>query len=241
VNNEGYDAHDFNLFDDRSSVLWRKPYVDGAVRELTSGDTRSQEQMRQLIERMMLASGTTNPDVRYTTRKAHRSRANVVIDADVDDEQDLLTDMRRNREAYEYQVPSPPRTEHLHARGGGPEPWTCFLSLTKPHDGCRLDRIYVLFPVLFRPVLVPEVVIASLQVQGIFCMSRRRLAGSVQSWGKRRRLLGGIQSGKTHQKGGNHRVPYRALGVIYQLAGRRGRSNITSFRFFTEKRNLFTT
>ena len=139
------------------------------------------------------------------------------------------------------QVPSPPRTEHLHARGGGPEPWTCFLSLTKPHDGCRLDRIYVLFPVLFRPVLVPEVVIASLQVQGIFCMSRRRLAGSVQSWGKRRRLLGGIQSGKTHQKGGNPRVPYRALGVIYQLAGRRGRSNITSFRFFTEKRNLFTT
>jgi hypothetical protein len=110
VNNEGYDAHDFNLFDDRSSVLWRKPYVDGAVRELTSGDTRSQEQMRQLIERMMLASGTTNPDVRYTTRKAHRSRANVVIDADVDDEQDLLTDIRRNREAYEYQVPSPSRT-----------------------------------------------------------------------------------------------------------------------------------
>jgi hypothetical protein len=34
----------------------------------------------------------------------------VVIDADVDDEQDLLTDMRRNREAYEYQVPSSPRT-----------------------------------------------------------------------------------------------------------------------------------
>jgi hypothetical protein len=37
VQQEGYDAHDFNLFDDRSSQLWRKPYVDGAVRELTSG------------------------------------------------------------------------------------------------------------------------------------------------------------------------------------------------------------
>jgi hypothetical protein len=35
VQQEGYDAHDFNLFDDRSSVLWRKPYIDDAVRELT--------------------------------------------------------------------------------------------------------------------------------------------------------------------------------------------------------------
>ena len=83
---EGYDLHDFDLFDDRSSVLWRKPYVDGAVRELTSGDTRSQEQMRQMIERMMIAAGTNNPYVRHTTRKAHRSRANVTIDADVDDQ-----------------------------------------------------------------------------------------------------------------------------------------------------------
>jgi hypothetical protein len=96
VQQEGYDLHDFELFDDRSSVLWRKPYVDGAVRELTSGDTRSQEQMRQMIERMMIAAGTNNPDVRHTTRKAHRSRANVVIDADVDD-----------------QVPSSPRTTYF--------------------------------------------------------------------------------------------------------------------------------
>jgi len=29
VQQEGYDAHDFNLFDDRSSQLWRKPYEDG--------------------------------------------------------------------------------------------------------------------------------------------------------------------------------------------------------------------
>ena len=105
VQQEGYDLHDFELFDDRSSVLWRKPYVDGAVRELTSGDTRSQEQMRQMIERMMIAAGTNNPDVRHVTRKAHRSRANVTIDADVND-----------------QVPSGPRTTYLRARGGGPEP-----------------------------------------------------------------------------------------------------------------------
>jgi hypothetical protein len=95
VQQEGYDAHDFNLFDDRSALLWRKPYVDGAVRELTSGDSRSQEQMRLMIERMMIAAGTNEPDVRHTVRKARRSRININIDAEVDDEQDLLTDIRR--------------------------------------------------------------------------------------------------------------------------------------------------
>jgi hypothetical protein len=107
VQQEGYDAHDFNLFDDRSSQLWRKPYVDGAVRELTSGDSRSQEQIRQAVEQMMIASGTTNPDVRHTARKAHRARANVTVDVDIDDEQDLLTDIRRNRVD---QVPPRPET-----------------------------------------------------------------------------------------------------------------------------------
>jgi hypothetical protein len=72
--------------------------VDGAVRELTSGESRSQEQIRQAVEQMMIASGTSNPDVRHTSRKAHRARANVAVDVDIDDEQDLLTDIRRNRE-----------------------------------------------------------------------------------------------------------------------------------------------
>ena len=98
VQQEGYDAHDFNLFDDRSSQLWRKPYVDGAVRELTSGDSRSQEQIRQAVEQMMIASGTTNPDVRHTSRKAVRARGRVNVDVDIDHEQELLTDMRRNRD-----------------------------------------------------------------------------------------------------------------------------------------------
>jgi len=96
---QGYDEHDFNLFDDRSDTLWRKPYVDGAVRELTSGDTRSQDQIRQAVEQMMLAAGTSNPDVRYTARKAHRSRANVTVHAQEDDEKELLTDIRRGKEA----------------------------------------------------------------------------------------------------------------------------------------------
>ena len=66
VQQEGYDAHDFNLFDDRSSQLWRKPYVDGAVRELTSGENRSQEQIRQAVEQMMIASGTRSLPARRT-------------------------------------------------------------------------------------------------------------------------------------------------------------------------------
>lgn len=53
----------------------RKPYVDAAVRELTSGDTRSQEQLRQKIERMMIAAGTSNPDVRHTTRRPRAGQA----------------------------------------------------------------------------------------------------------------------------------------------------------------------
>ncbi len=98
VQQEGYDAHDFGLYDDRSSQLWRKPYVDGAVRELTSGDSRSQEQIRQAVEQMMMASGTANPDVRHTSRKAHRARANVSVDVHIDDERDPLRDIRRRGE-----------------------------------------------------------------------------------------------------------------------------------------------
>ena len=56
VQQEGYDEHDFNLFDDRASMLWRKPYVDGAVQELTAGDSRSEDQLRMAVEKMMLTA-----------------------------------------------------------------------------------------------------------------------------------------------------------------------------------------
>lgn len=49
----------------------------------------------------MLDAGNSNPDVRYTTRKAHRSRGNVTVDAGDDDDTDLITDMRRNPDQYE--------------------------------------------------------------------------------------------------------------------------------------------
>ena len=49
VQQEGYDAHDFNLFDDRASLLWRKPYIDGAVQELTAGNNRSADELRAAV------------------------------------------------------------------------------------------------------------------------------------------------------------------------------------------------
>jgi hypothetical protein len=73
IQQEGYDAHDFNLFDDRASLLWRKPYVDGAVRELTAGNNgRSVEQLRRAVEQLMLAAGNHNPNVRAIQAPAQR-------------------------------------------------------------------------------------------------------------------------------------------------------------------------
>jgi hypothetical protein len=103
VTMEGYDAHDFNLFDDRSAVLWRKPYVDGAVRELTSGQSRSPEQLRDSVEQMMLASQNRNPDVRTVIQPSHRDTANVRVDVEVDEQEAMLRDMRRNPEHYDVQ------------------------------------------------------------------------------------------------------------------------------------------
>jgi hypothetical protein len=97
VQQEGYDAHDFNLFDDRASQLWRKPYVEGAVQELTSGDNRSAEQLRVAVEQMMPAAGNQNPDVRMTGSAAPKSGATVKVDAQIDNEEDVLRDMRAIR------------------------------------------------------------------------------------------------------------------------------------------------
>jgi hypothetical protein len=104
IQQEGYDAHDFNLFDDRASLLWRKPYVDGAVRELTAGNNgRSVEQLRHGVEQLMLAAGNRNPNVKAVQAASHRSRGNVKVDVDVDQQEALIRDMRRNPEKYQEQ------------------------------------------------------------------------------------------------------------------------------------------
>jgi hypothetical protein len=104
IQQEGYDAHDFNLFDDRASLLWRKPYVDGAVRELTAGNQgRSVEQLRRAVEQLMLVAGNKNPNIKAIQANTHRSRSNVRVDVDVDEQEALLRDMRRNPEKYQEQ------------------------------------------------------------------------------------------------------------------------------------------
>jgi hypothetical protein len=103
VQNEGYDMHDFNIFEDRAALLWRKPWIDGAVRDLTSGDTRSIENLRQAVEKIMLAAQEKNPDVRTAGTAAARASAQVRVDVDVDEDEELLRDMRRNPENYDSQ------------------------------------------------------------------------------------------------------------------------------------------
>ena len=132
VQQEGYDAHDFNLYDDRSGQLWRKPYVDGAVRELTAGDSRSQEQIRQAVEQLMISAGNTNPDVRHTSRKAHRSAGSVTVSVEFDEEDDMLTDMTRSFPRAAQHMPSragPRRPRHF-------APDTCLSGSGSPGPGC---------------------------------------------------------------------------------------------------------
>lgn len=101
IQQEGYDAHDFGLFDDRASLLWRKPYIDGAIRELTAGNSRSVEQMRQSVEQMILAAHDKNPKVMLAAGPASKNRNNVRVDIDIDQEKQLLDDMRRNPERFQ--------------------------------------------------------------------------------------------------------------------------------------------
>ena len=103
IQQEGYDAHDFNIFDDRASLLWRKPYIDGAVRELTSGDDRSPDQLRRAVEQIMLAANDKKADVRTSVHAGHVNHTNVRMNVAIDQTDDLLTDLRRNPEKYEVQ------------------------------------------------------------------------------------------------------------------------------------------
>lgn len=51
----------------------------------------------------MLAAGNKNPNIRATQTTAQRARSNVRVDVDVNDQEALIKDMRRNPEKYEEQ------------------------------------------------------------------------------------------------------------------------------------------
>ena len=119
VQQEGYDAHDFNLFDDRASQLWRKPYVEGAVQELTSGDNRSADELRMAVEQLMMAAGNKNPDVRLTGSSAPKSAGAVKVDAEIENEEDVLRDVRAIRLG-----PSPRPNKNIPRARQRFAPWT---------------------------------------------------------------------------------------------------------------------
>jgi hypothetical protein len=100
VQNEGYDYHDFNIYDDRAALLWRKPYVDGAVRELTSGGDANTERIRQTVERIIIEGQDKNPRVGASTQVSRTGGSSVSIDVDEQGDQAVMRDIRRNDEEY---------------------------------------------------------------------------------------------------------------------------------------------
>jgi hypothetical protein len=104
IQQEGYELHDFNIFDDRASQLWRKPYLDGSARELTAGDNRSTEVLRQAVESMMVSGRDKSPKVRASKHVSASGAANVKVTMDVDRQDEILKDARRNKEKYQDQA-----------------------------------------------------------------------------------------------------------------------------------------
>jgi hypothetical protein len=51
----------------------------------------------------MLAAGNKNPNVKAVQANTHRSRSNVRVDVEVDEQEALIRDMRRNPEKYQEQ------------------------------------------------------------------------------------------------------------------------------------------
>ena len=98
--NEGRDLHDFNLYDDRAAMVWRKPYLDGAIRELTSGNNRSVEDIRRTVESLMLAHNTESKVV-ATGSRTNVPYNRVRMDLQEMPEEQVLKDMKRNPEDYD--------------------------------------------------------------------------------------------------------------------------------------------
>jgi len=80
-----------------------KPYVDGAVRELTSGEDRSPKELRRAVEQLMISAGDRNADVRATIHAGHTDQTNIRINADIDQTDELLKRIRRDPEQYQEQ------------------------------------------------------------------------------------------------------------------------------------------
>ncbi|MGC1582145.1 MAG: hypothetical protein WA766_11710 [Candidatus Acidiferrales bacterium] len=100
VQNEGYDYHDFNIYDDRAALLWRKPYIDGAVRELTSGGENNAERIRQTVERIIVEGQDKNPSIGVSTQNTAVGGSNVAMNIDEQGDEEIMRDVRRNSDEY---------------------------------------------------------------------------------------------------------------------------------------------
>jgi len=89
VQNEGADTHDFNIWDDRTNSLLRKPYIYGAVEGLTSRrmPTHQNALSKGFSEEMLISQGishetnmsfTMNNEVNYAAWE--RSQYNTLIE-----------------------------------------------------------------------------------------------------------------------------------------------------------------
>jgi hypothetical protein len=78
IQNEGMDTHDFNIWDDRTNSLLRKPYVRGAVAGLTSRPMATN--VNSMGRRV---NGDMNQQMAINTTYAHRHGASFSINNDV--------------------------------------------------------------------------------------------------------------------------------------------------------------
>ena len=106
IQNEGYDYHDFNIYDDRAALLWRKPYVDGAVRELTTGGSSDAERIRQTVERIIIEGQDKNPSVGVSSQATSVGGSNVIINVNEQGDEAIMQDVRRNSDEYREETAS---------------------------------------------------------------------------------------------------------------------------------------
>lgn len=68
--------------------------MDGAVRELTSGNDKSVEQLRQTVEDMIIARQDYSVKVQAASQASSRASSNVKITVKHDADEEILADIR---------------------------------------------------------------------------------------------------------------------------------------------------
>jgi hypothetical protein len=64
---------------------------------------RTVDQLREAVERMMVRGREKHPKVKVAAHPAQRSRSNVTVTLDSDQQDDILEDARRNPDKYQDQ------------------------------------------------------------------------------------------------------------------------------------------